>query len=80
MIKIREIKQEDVEQVKFICKETAPHKENNDEVTAEIIANTYATYYVREEADVCFGLEADGLLVGYIICSVDAKKFKKSQS
>ncbi len=78
MVKIREITQKDVERVKFICKETAPHKENNDEVTGEIIANTYATYYVREEPEVCFGLEADGLLVGYIICSANVKKFKKN--
>lgn len=78
MIKIREITQKDVERVKYICKETVPHKENFDETSLEIISNTYASYYVREESETCFGLEDDGELVGYIICSTSVKNFKKN--
>ena len=78
MVNIREVKQEDIERVKYICIQTADEKAKTDKDTGEIIANTYSTYYVREEPETCFVLEDDGLVVGYIICSTNAKKFKRN--
>lgn len=78
MVKIREVKAEDLDRVKYICIQTADEKAKTDKTTGEIIANTYSTYYVREEPETCFVLEDDGLVVGYIICSTNVKKFKKN--
>lgn len=78
MVKIREIKRTDLERVKYICIQTAGEKAKNDKTTGEIIANTYSTYYVREEPETCFVLEDEGLVVGYIICSTNAKKFREN--
>lgn len=77
MVKIREAVLSDLERVKYICIQTADEKAKNDEATGEIIADTYATYYIREEPETCFVLEDDGLVVGYIICSTNVKNFKK---
>lgn len=77
MVKIRQAKQEDIERVKYICIQTADEKAKTDKATGDIIANTYSTYYVREEPEGCFVLEDEGLVVGYIICSTDVKKFKR---
>ncbi len=77
MVKIREVKKEDIERVKYICIQTADEKAKTDKATGEIIASTYSTYYVREEPETCFVLEDDGIVVGYIICSTNAKKFRK---
>ncbi|MBQ6935041.1 MAG: GNAT family N-acetyltransferase [Clostridia bacterium] len=78
MVNIRKVKQDDLERVKYICIQTADEKAKTDKSTGEIIANTYATYYVREEPETCFVLEDDGLVVGYIICSTDVRKFRKN--
>lgn len=78
MIKIREARFEDTDRVKYICIQTADEKAKNDKTTGEIIANTYSTYYVREESETCFVLEDEGLVVGYIICSTNAKKFREN--
>lgn len=78
MVKIREVKQEDLDRVKYICIQTADERAKTDKATGEIIANTYSTYYVREEPETCFVLEDDGLVVGYIICSTNVKKFRKN--
>lgn len=77
MVNIREVGQDDIDRVKYICIQTADEKAKTDKVTGEIIANTYSTYYVREEPETCFVLEDDGLVVGYIICSTNVKKFRK---
>ena len=78
MVKIREAVPGDLERVKYICIQTADEKAKNDEATGEIIADTYSTYYIREEPETCFVLEDDGQVVGYIICSTNVKKFKKN--
>jgi len=77
MVNIREVRRDDIDRVKYICIQTADEKAKTDKATGEIIANTYSTYYVREEPGTCFVLEDNGLVVGYIICSTNAKKFRK---
>ncbi len=78
MVKIREVTQDDIERVKYICIQTADERAKTDKETGEIIANIYSTYYVREEPETCFVLEDDDLVVGYIICSTNVKKFKEN--
>lgn len=78
MVNIREAKQDDIDRVKYICIQTADEKAKTDKSTGEIIANTYSTYYIREEPETCFVLEDDGLVVGYIICSANVKNFRKN--
>lgn len=78
MIKIREARFEDTDRVKYICIQTADEKAKTDKATGEIIANVYSTYYVREEPETCFVLEDNSLVVGYIICSTNVKKFKSN--
>jgi ribosomal protein S18 acetylase RimI-like enzyme len=76
MIEIRKAKSTDLKRVEYICRMTARGLPKKDEVIGKIISLTYSTYYIEQEIENCFVL-CDDEVVGYIICSTDAKRFNK---
>ncbi len=78
MVEIRKAKKSDLEKVMYICRMTAGNLSIRDEVIGKVNGLTYAAYYVEHETENCFVLCDDGEVVGYIICSADEKKFRKT--
>jgi ribosomal protein S18 acetylase RimI-like enzyme len=78
MIEIRKAKKEDLAKVMYICRMTAGNLSIRDEAIGKINGLTYSAYYIEYEVENCFVLCDDENVVGYIICSVDEKKFRKT--
>ena len=78
MIEIRKAKKEDLAKVMYICRMTAGNLSIRDEAIGKINGLTYSAYYIEHEVENCFVLCDDENVVGYIICSVDEKKFRKT--
>jgi ribosomal protein S18 acetylase RimI-like enzyme len=78
MVEIRKATKSDLERVMYICRMTAGNLSIRDEVIGKINGLTYSAYYVEHETENCFVLCDDGTVVGYIICSTDEKKFRKT--
>ena len=62
----------------YICRMTAGNLSVKNEAIGRINGLTYAAYYIEHEAENCFVLCDDGNVVGYIISSVNEKKFRKT--
>ena len=78
MNKIRPAKPQDIVQIRHICIETADESLRKNETAKRITALLFAQYYIEHETKNCFVLEADGEVVGYILCSTDIKRFSKA--
>ena len=78
MIEIRKAKQCDLEKVMYICRMTAGNLSIRNETVGKVVSLTYSAYYIEHETENCFVLCDGENVVGYIICSVDEKKFRKT--
>ncbi len=61
----------------YVCRMTAGNLSIRDEAIGKINSLTYSAYYIEHETENCFVLCDDELVVGYIICSADEKKFRR---
>lgn len=77
MAEIRKAEIGDLERVEYICRMTADEESVNDEKAGKITSLMYSTYYIEEETDNCFVLVDNGVVVGYIISSVNPLKLNK---
>ena len=78
MVEIRKATKSDLEKVMYICRMTAGNLSIRNELIGKVNGLTYSAYYIEHETENCFVLCDDCEVVGYIICSTDEKKFRKT--
>lgn len=75
---IRPMRQEDLQNVEYVCRMTAGPKSRQDPAIGNKIAKIYSTYYARECRDTSFVLaDENDKAVGYILCEPDCKRYKR---
>lgn len=77
MIHIRKYEKKDYEDVRYCCLHSEENK-NSDRMN-EFILETYCNYYIENEPENCFVADnGEGKAVGYIICTENYDRFKKT--
>ena len=76
---IRPFEKKDRESVRAICRRTGQKGRPTSLFFEDeaIIPMLYADYYMDNEPDSCFVAEVNGKVVGYIVSSIDARRYKR---
>lgn len=78
---IRKYRQEDKENLRYICRETAGEVFRKRESLLNAVPCLYNDYFTENEPDNIFVIDdGNGKAVGYIICVSDVKGFRKKLS
>lgn len=75
---IRPYQAKDKERLQLICRETAHESYQKSDATYAAVTILYNDYYTEQEPEHIFvATDENDLAIGYILCSVDDKKFRK---
>ena len=75
MVKVRKYEKKDFDRVRFACLNSEGGGMPAD--LCAFILHTFCDYYIENEPQNCFVLDADGYAVGYIICTENYDEYKK---